>query len=109
MAITLNKVGVEIDGKVYEFYKMSFKFQRQLIELQSNIDELTNKIAKEHGISPEEVNDSDKVPTKDKLEIAKASLAMQEVLASLFVDPDDAVILDNFSGDNVAELINSLQ
>lgn len=109
MAITLNKVGIDIDGKVYEFYKMSFGFQRKLIELQSSIDELTNKIAKKYEVSPDEVNDSEKVPTKEKLEVAKLSLDMQEVVASLFVNPEEAVILDNFSGDNVAELITSLQ
>ncbi len=32
--IELNKVGIEIDGKVYQMRKMSFGFQRRMIALQ---------------------------------------------------------------------------
>jgi hypothetical protein len=109
MAITLNKVGVEIDGKVYEFYKLSFGFQRKLVEVQSNLNKLTNETAKKYGVDVSEVNDSDKVPEDAKLEIAKAGLELQEALATLFVDPKEAKILDNFDGDSLTQLIEALK
>lgn len=107
--IELNKVGIEIDGKVYQFYKMSFGFQRKLIEVQNNLDIMTNEIAKKYEIDVKEVNTSDKVSNTEKLAIAKASLEMQDALAGLFVNEKEAVILDNFSTDNVSELITALQ
>ena len=107
--IELNKVGIEIDGKVYQFYKMSFGFQRKLIEVQSNLDKMTNEIAKKYEIGIDEINTSDKVSNTEKLAIAKASLEMQDALTGLFVNEKEAVILDNFSADNVSELITALQ
>jgi hypothetical protein len=109
MAITLNKVGVEIDGKVYEFYKLSFGFQRKLVEVQSNLNKLTNETAKKYGVDVSEVNNSDKVPEEAKLEIAKAGLELQEALATLFVNPEEAKILDNFDGDSLTQLIEALK
>lgn len=109
MAITLNKVGVEIDGKVYNFYKLSFGFQRKLVEVQSNLNKLTNETAKKYGVDVSEVNNSDKVPEEAKLEIAKAGLELQEALATLFVNPEEASILDNFDGDSLAQLIEALK
>lgn len=109
MAITLNKVGVEIDGKVYNFYKLSFGFQRKLVEVQSNLNKLTNETAKKYNVDASEVNDSDKVPEDAKLEIAKAGLDLQEALATLFVDPKEAKILDNFDGDSLTQLIEALK
>lgn len=109
MAITLNKVGVEIDGKVYQFYKLSFGFQRKLVEVQSNINKLNNEIAKKYNIDASEVNTSDKVSETKKLEVAKAGLELQSALTSLFVNPDEAKILDNFDGDNLTQLIEALK
>jgi len=109
MAITLNKVGVEIDGKVYQFYKLSFGFQRKLVEVQSNLNKLTNETAKKYGVDVSEVNDSDKVPEEAKLEIAKAGLELQEALATLFVNPEEAKILDNFDEDSLTQLIEALK
>jgi hypothetical protein len=109
MAITLNKVGIEIDGKVYQFYKLTFGFQRKLVEVQSNLNKLTTEIAKKHSIEPEAINESDKVPESDKLEIAKAGLKLQESLGSLFVNQDEIGILDNFDGDSLTELIEALK
>lgn len=107
--IELNKVGIEIDGKVYQFYKLNFGFQRRLIELQSNINKLTDSIAKEHGIEVSEVATSDKVTQAQRLQIADGNLKMQEVLATLFVNKDEAKILDNFDMQNATELITALQ
>lgn len=107
--IELNKVGIEIDGKVYEFYKISFGFQRKLIEVQSNLDKMTNEIAKKYEIDVKEVNTSDKVSNTEKLALARTSFEMQDALAGLFVNEKEAVILDKLSTDNVSELITALQ
>lgn len=108
MAITLNRVKIEIDGKEYEFYKLNFAFQRKLIEVQSNINKLQNEIAKKYGVDVQEITTSDKIPDNDKLELAKSSLELQDVIASLFVNPEEAKILDNFDGTNIEELIEAL-
>lgn len=109
MAITLNKVGIEIDGKVYQFYKLSFGFQRRLVEVQSNVGKLQNDIAKKHSIEVSEIDTSDKVSDSEKLEVAKVGLAITEALGSLFVNPEEATVLDNFDSDNITELIESLK
>lgn len=109
MAITLNRVKIEIDGKEYEFYKLSFGFQRKLIEVQSKINKLQNEIAKKYGVDVQEITTSDKIPDNDKLELAKSSLELQDVIASLFVNPEEAKILDNFDGTNIGELIEALK
>lgn len=109
MSITLNRVGVEIDGKVYNFYKLSFGFQRRLIEVQSSLDKLQNDIAKKYNIDIADVANSDKVSASEKLEIARAGLDIQEAMKSLFVNPEESAILDNFTADNVTELINALK
>jgi len=109
MGITLNKVGVEIDGQVYQFYKLSFGFQRKLVEVQSNLNKLTNDMAKKYGIDADAINESDKVSESDKLEIAKAGLELQDALGSLFVNPEEAKVLDNFDGDSLTQLIDALK
>ena len=109
MGITLNKLGIEIDGKVYQFYKLTFGFQRKLIAVQTNLNQLQNEIAKKHNISIEEIEESDKVSETDKLAIASAGLELQDALSALFVNPEDAKILDNFDGSNIGELIEALK
>lgn len=109
MAITLNKVGIEIDGKVYQFYKLSFGFQRKLIEVQTNVGKLQSDIAKKYGIDKDDINDSKDVSASEKLEIAKAGLELSNALSGLFVNPEEAVILDNFDSANIEELIKSLK
>lgn len=109
MAITLNRIRIEIDGKEYEFYKLTFAFQRKLIEVQSSLNKLQNEIAKKYDVDVADINESDKVPDGDKLEIAKASLQMQDAIASLFVNPEEAKILDNFDSSNIGELIEALK
>ena len=109
MGITLNKVGIEIDGKVYQFYKLTFGFQRKLIAVQTNLNQLQNEIAKKHNISIEEIEESDKVSETDKLAIASAGLELQDALSALFGNPEDAKILDNFDGSNIGELIEALK
>lgn len=109
MGITLNKVNVEIDGKVYQLYKLTFGFQRRLIEVQTNLSKLQTEVAKKYNIEPELVAESDKVPEAVKLEIARNSLELQDALGSLFVNKDDAAILDNFDGDSLQQLIEMLK
>ena len=109
MAIELNKVGIEIDGKVYQFYKLSFGFQRKLIEVQSNLNKLQNEVAKKYGIPVEGIVESKEVTDTEKLQIATAGMELQGVLASLFVNKDEADVLDNFDESNIGELILALQ
>ena len=90
-------------------YNISFGFQRRLIELQSQLSQLNNDKKKKYEISIDEVSLSDKVTEDDKLQLAKKSLEMQDVLAMLFVNPEESKILDNFDSDNVTELIKALQ
>lgn len=109
MGITLNRVGVEIDGKVYQMYKLSFGFNRRLIEVQSGLHKLQNEAAKDYDIDVSEVTTSDKVPESVKLAIASKGLELQGAIAGLFVNPDEAKILDNFDGSNIGELIEALK
>lgn len=109
MAIELNKVGVEIDGKVYQLYKLTFGFQRRLVEVQSNLNKMQNEVAKKYDVAIESINESNKVPEDEKIEIAKAGLQLQDAIAGLFVVPEEAAILDNFDGTNIGELIESLK
>lgn len=107
--IQLNKVGIEIDGTVYQLYKINFGFQRRLIQLQSNLSKLTNNIAKKYDIDIADVSTSDKPSNDEKLELAENSLKIQEALADLFINKDEAKILDNFDMQNATDLITALQ
>lgn len=109
MAITLNKVGVEIDGKVYQFYKLNFGFQRKLVELQSNLNKMQNEIAKKYNIEVSDIEGNEEISEDEKLELAKAGLQLQSVIAELFVNPDEAKILDNFDEDSLKQLIEALK
>lgn len=109
MAITLNRVGIEIDGKVYELYKLSFGFQRKLVEVQSNLNKLQNQVAKKYGVEVEDINESSQVPESEKLEIARSGLELQDAIAGLFVNKEEAKILDNFDSSNIRELIEALK
>ena len=107
--IELNKVGIEIDGKVYQCYKINFGFQRHLIELQNNLNKLTNIISKKYSIEISEIGTSDKPTNDEKMAISEGNLKIQDVLACLFINKDEAKILDNFDMQNAAELITALQ
>lgn len=107
--IKTNRVGVDIDGTVYQLYNMNFGFQRRMVEVQSNISKLQNKLAKEYGVNPDEVSTSDKVPAEQKVELAAMGLQIADVVKSLFVNPEEAAIVDNFDMDNLTELIGILQ
>ena len=107
--IELNKVGIEIDGKVYQFYKVNFGFQRRLIELQSGINKQANAISKKYGIKISEISTSDKPTNEEKLSISEGNLNIQYSLACLFVNKDEAKILDSFDMQNATELITALQ
>lgn len=107
--IELNKVGIEIDGKVYQCYKINFGFQRRLIELQSSVNKLTNAISKKYGIEISEIGTSDKPTNEEKLAISEGNIKIQDALACLFVNKDEAKILDSFDMQNATELITALQ
>lgn len=105
--IELNKVGIEIDGKVYQFRKMSFRFQRSMLEMQTAISEKNKKLAKKYDVPVEEVES--KMSDEERIEMAQLSLSIQEVVASLFVNKEEAVILDDFDADSLTQLITALQ
>ena len=105
--IELKKVGIEIDGKVYKMRKMSFRFQRSMLEMQTAIGEMNKKLAKKYDVPVEEVES--KMSDEERLELAKLSLSIQEVVASLFVNKEEAVILDDFDADSLTQLITALQ
>ena len=109
MAITLNKVPIEIDGKTYEFYKLSFGFQRKLVEVQSKLNKMQNDVAKKYNIDVATINESPEVSEGEKLEIARSGLELQDAIGGLFVNPAEAAILDNFDGSNIGELIEALK
>lgn len=108
MAIKLNRVAVEIDGKNYEFYKAGFGFQRRLIALQEETSAIINGLSKKYDVPVSKLNTSNKVPDKDKIRLAKKSLEAQEVVSQLFANPKEAVILDRFDQDSMFELIQAL-
>lgn len=105
--IELNRVGIEIDGKVYQFRKMSFGFQRRMLEMQTAISEMNKKLSKKYNVSVDEIED--KMSDEERIELAKLSLSIQEVVASLFVNKEEAVILDDFDADTLTQLITALQ
>lgn len=109
--IEINKVGIEIDGTVYEFYKMSFGFRRKLIEVQLAAAKLVEEVAKKNGVEPDRniVLNSEKVSEIEKLEIGNAYLDVQYAMQELFVDKDQANILDRLDDIGVTQLIGALQ
>lgn len=109
MKIELNKVGVDIDGKVYQFYKLNFGFQRKLVELQSTLDKLRNEIAKRHDIDIAEVTSSDKVSKEDKLTVAKASMDIHSAMAGLVVNQDEVGVIDLLDSESLQQLIQALR
>lgn len=109
MAIELNKVAIDIDGKKYQFYKLNFGFKRKLVELQTNLRKLQNEIAKEHGIEVDDINISEKVSEDQKLEIASVGTQIQGALVELFVNKEEADIIDAFDETNLGELIEALK
>lgn len=107
MSITLNTVGIEIDGKVYEMRKMSFRFQRSMIALQASINDAQKRLAKKYDVSTDKLNGA--ITPEEQLEIANLSLSVQEVVSELFVNKEEAEILDHFDQDSLSKLIEALQ
>jgi len=107
--IELNKVGIEIGGKVYEMYKLNFGYQRKLLEIHKEQNKLLSSIAKRHGIEVSEIYSSDKVTVNERLEIADGDLKSQESMECLFVNKEDAVILKSLNSKNAAEIITALR
>ena len=107
MSIELNKVGIEIDGKVYEMRKMSFGFQRRMIALQTSINDTQKRLAKKYDVAPDKLDGV--ITAEEQLELANLSLSVQEVAAELFVNKEEAEILDHFDKDSLGKLIEALQ
>ena len=107
MSITLNTVGIEIDGKVYQMRKMNFRFQRRMIALQTSINDTQKRLAKKYNVATDKL---DGVITADEqLELVNLSLSVQEVASELFVNKEEAEILDHFDQDSLSQLIKALQ
>lgn len=105
--IELNKVGVEIDGKVYQMRKMSFGFQRRMIALQTSINDTQKRLAKKYNVATDKLDGV--ISAEEQLELANLSLSVQEVASELFVNKDEAEILDHFDQDSLSKLIEALQ
>ena len=105
--IELNKVGVEIDGKVYEMRKMSFGFQRRMIALQTSINDTQKRLAKKYNVAIDKLDGV--ITPEEQLELANLSLSVQEVASELFVNKEEAEILDHFDQDALSQLIKALQ
>lgn len=107
MSITLNKVGIEIDGKVYEMRKMSFGFQRRMIALQTSVNDAQKRLAKKYDVATDKLEGV--ITTEEQLELANLSLSVQEVASELFVNKEEAEILDHFDQDSLSKLIEALK
>ena len=107
MSIELNKVGIEIDGKVYEMRKMTFSFQRRMIALQTSINDTQKRLAKRYNVSTDKLDIV--ITPEEQLELANLSLSVQEVASELFVNKEEAEILDHFDQDSLSKLIKALQ
>lgn len=105
--IELNKVGIEIDGKVYQMRKMSFRFQRSMIALQTSINDIQKRLAKKYDVSTDKL--AGVITPEEQLELANLSLSVQEVASELFVNKEEAEILDYFDQDSLSKLIEALQ
>ena len=105
--IELNKVGIEIDGKVYEMRKMSFRFQRSMIALQTSINDTQKRLAKKYNVATDKLDGV--ITAEEQLELANLSLTVQEVASELFVNKEEAEILDHFDQDSLSKLIEALQ
>lgn len=105
--IELNKVGIEIDGRVYEMRKMSFGFQRRMIALQTSINDTQKKLAKKYSVATDKLDGV--ITAEEQLELANLSLSVQEVASELFVHKEEAEILDHFDQDALSKLIKALQ
>ena len=107
MSITLNTVGIEIDGKVYKMRKMSFRFQRSMIALQTSINDTQKKLAKKYNVATDKLDGV--IAPEEQLELANLSLSVQEVVSELFVNKEEAEILDHFDQESLTKLIEALQ
>lgn len=105
--IELNKVGIEIDGKVYQMRKMSFGFQRRMIALQTSINDTQKRLAKKYDVSTDKLDGV--ITAEEQLELANLSLSVQEVASELFVNKEEASILDHFDQESLSQLIEALQ
>lgn len=105
--IELNKVGVDIDGKVYEMRKMNFRFQRRMIALQTSINDTQKRLAKKYNVSTDKLDGV--ITAEEQLELANLSLSVQEVASELFVNKEEAEILDHFDQESLSKLIEALQ
>ena len=105
--IELNKVGIEIDGKVYEMRKMNFGFQRRMIALQTAINDTRKRLSKKYDVSIDKLDGV--ITNEEQLELANLRLSIQEVVSGLFVNKEEAEILDHFDQESLTKLIEALQ
>lgn len=107
LELNLNKVGVKINGEVYEFYKVNFGLQRQMMELQKAGTSLVNSLKKKYDV--ENASDIEKLATEEeKLEMMGLSLKMQEALKSVAVNEKSEQVLDKLDVDSAQQLMGAL-
>lgn len=100
--IKINKVGIEIDGKVYEVYKLNFGTQRRLIEVRRSVNKLTKELLAKYETE-------DKIPEDETLELAEKNFAIIDLLAYQFVNPKEGKIVEKLDEGSLATLMEALR
>jgi len=101
-AININKVGIEIDGTVYEAYKLNFGAQRRLIEVRRAVNKITKELLAEYKTE-------DAIPEDDSLELAQKNFEIIDLLADQFVNKEEGKIVEKLDEDSLAALIEALR
>ena len=111
MKIKLNKVGIDINGKVYNFYKMNFGTRRKLVEIQNQMTKLKNDVLKNNSIDITSLNDeaAASLPEKVQMEMLELDAAAKNIFKELLVDQSEAEIIDMLQTDeHIQQLAEAL-
>lgn len=100
--ININKVGIEIDGKVYEVYKLNFGTQRRLIEVRRATNKLTKELLTKYKTEEE-------IPEDEQLELAEKNFVILDLLSEQFVNPEEGKIVEKLDETSIASFIEALR
>ena len=111
MKIELNKVGIDINGKVYNFYKMNFGTRRKLVEIQNQMTKLKNDVLKNNSVDITSLNDdaAESLPEKVQMEMLELDAAAKNIFKELLVDQSESEIIDMLQTDeHIQQLAEAL-
>lgn len=111
MKIELNKVGIDINGKVYNFYKMNFGTRRKLVEIQNQMMKLKNDVLKEKGVDISSLSDESAAELSEEVqkEMLELDAAAKNIFKELLVDQSEAEIIDMLQTDeHIRQLAEAL-